>query len=639
MSKTYSAGIVTAYGAAKRAGYQGTYEDFCRQQAGYAESAATVEQAKNTAVSAANTATTKAGEASTAATAAQTAKTQTEAAASQALTKASEASASATSAGQSATNAAASATSAANAASAAQGVLDSIPEDYSDLSRDVDDSKADLTCIQDFDFGILDKAFTYKAQFLLDSNRTTGYIRTTTAYNQYQVNASGAYWEGFYAPAGTYYYGTSISGARSYVKNLVTGEIVKLNTLSSASPVTIPYDSICYITSNNYSSGSWFGTQAEANGESGIYGLSCNIDDPKVSHKITINTTGVGTQFRKFKLYNGHYYRVIVESEEDVSVNVRVGYGTTQTGSLATGLKPNHQYFVQYAGTEYENVLVAVTGACVVTIEDLDTVDSQLNGRHVIEVDNVEDFIRAVNFSNTHKCTINMMPGTYDLISGLGSDYFANAPASNFGLILGNDVIINGSPTAKITAVYTGDNDNVKQYFSPFNAGKCVSPYVITGGYTLNDVWLSGRNIRYLVHDEHNGDTVPYRNVYRNCYFYLDNSENTVWNNHQTIGGGLGVSGTIDITGCIFEGTPHDARTAVLGYHNCKYSEDAQSYINFCDNVLTPTNAIIYLGASGPSQHKTKVLLGNNLWGGVYSKNVGTYDNMDVIAWNNVALQ
>lgn len=184
MSKTYSAGIVTAYGAAKRAGYQGTYEDFCRQQAGYAESAAAVEQAKNTAVSAASTATAKATEATTAATAAQTAKEQTEAAASQALTdigtarsgaisavqtegqtqtsnaraqalaaaqsattastKASEASASATSAGQSATNAAASATSAATSASAAQAVLESIPEDYSDLSRDVDDLKADL---------------------------------------------------------------------------------------------------------------------------------------------------------------------------------------------------------------------------------------------------------------------------------------------------------------------------------------------------------------------------------------------------------------------------------------------------------------------------------------------------------------
>ena len=56
MSKTYSAGIVTAYGAAKRAGYQGTYEDFFRQQAGYAESAATVEQAKQTASQSAQTA-------------------------------------------------------------------------------------------------------------------------------------------------------------------------------------------------------------------------------------------------------------------------------------------------------------------------------------------------------------------------------------------------------------------------------------------------------------------------------------------------------------------------------------------------------------------------------------------------------
>ena len=184
MSKTYSAGIVTAYGAAKRAGYQGTYEDFCRQQAGYAESAAAVEQAKTTAVNAATTATTKAGEATTAATAAQTAKTQTEQAASQALTdigtartgaisavqtegatqtanartqaqaaaasaatastKASEASASATSAGQSATNAAESATSAAQSASDAQDVLDSIPADYSEMSSDVDQLKADL---------------------------------------------------------------------------------------------------------------------------------------------------------------------------------------------------------------------------------------------------------------------------------------------------------------------------------------------------------------------------------------------------------------------------------------------------------------------------------------------------------------
>lgn len=78
MSKTYSAGIVTAYGAAKRAGYQGTYEEFCRQQAGYAGNAAAVEAAKTAAQTAASTATAKAGEATTATTAAQTAETNAE---------------------------------------------------------------------------------------------------------------------------------------------------------------------------------------------------------------------------------------------------------------------------------------------------------------------------------------------------------------------------------------------------------------------------------------------------------------------------------------------------------------------------------------------------------------------------------
>lgn len=39
MAKTYSAGIATAYGAAKRGGYTGTYEDFCHEQAEFAENA------------------------------------------------------------------------------------------------------------------------------------------------------------------------------------------------------------------------------------------------------------------------------------------------------------------------------------------------------------------------------------------------------------------------------------------------------------------------------------------------------------------------------------------------------------------------------------------------------------------------
>lgn len=46
MAETYTAGYVTAYGAAVRGGYTGTYEEFCAEQAKFAENAAAVAQAK-----------------------------------------------------------------------------------------------------------------------------------------------------------------------------------------------------------------------------------------------------------------------------------------------------------------------------------------------------------------------------------------------------------------------------------------------------------------------------------------------------------------------------------------------------------------------------------------------------------------
>ena len=149
--RTYSAGLVTAYGAAVRGGYRGTYAEFCRQQAEYADNAAAVEQAKtdvqSAATSAAGSATSAGASATAAAGSATSAGASATAAAGSATTAGQHkdaAATSATNAASSATAAAASATSAATSASAAQAVLESIPEDYSDLSKDVDDLKADL---------------------------------------------------------------------------------------------------------------------------------------------------------------------------------------------------------------------------------------------------------------------------------------------------------------------------------------------------------------------------------------------------------------------------------------------------------------------------------------------------------------
>lgn len=154
--RTYSAGLVTAYGAAVRGGYRGTYAEFCRQQAEYADNAAAVEQAKtevqSAATSAAGSATSAGASATAAAGSATSAGASATAAAGSATTAGQHkdaAATSATNAASSATAAAASATSAATSASAAQAVLESIPEDYSDLSEDVDRLKADLDAVDD----------------------------------------------------------------------------------------------------------------------------------------------------------------------------------------------------------------------------------------------------------------------------------------------------------------------------------------------------------------------------------------------------------------------------------------------------------------------------------------------------------
>jgi hypothetical protein len=139
MIKTYSAGIVTAYGAAKRAGYTGTYEDFCRQQAGYAENAAAVEQAKTDAINAKNDAVTAKNTAVSAKDDAVSAKNDAVSAKNTATTKAQEASQSATSAGQSATSAEASARASAQSADDAEQSAQSVSGSLAQIQTNKED--------------------------------------------------------------------------------------------------------------------------------------------------------------------------------------------------------------------------------------------------------------------------------------------------------------------------------------------------------------------------------------------------------------------------------------------------------------------------------------------------------------------
>lgn len=165
MSTTYSAGIATAYGAAVRGGYTGTYEQWCALMADYADVGQRAEDAaaaaaqsqsaaaasETAAASSAASASISAGNAAASATAAQTAQTGAE-------TAQTAAAGSATAAAQSATQAASSAAAAAEVEQQAEEVRDSIPADYTALSNTVDrleraaiyeDASGDLVSISD----------------------------------------------------------------------------------------------------------------------------------------------------------------------------------------------------------------------------------------------------------------------------------------------------------------------------------------------------------------------------------------------------------------------------------------------------------------------------------------------------------
>lgn len=355
----------------------------------------------------------------------------------------------------------------------------------------------------------------------------------------------------------------------------------------------------------------------------------------------TFTFAAAATMTQPCPVKNGSVYKITVTGNASVAVNVRSGNGYAQIDDIAVDCYAGNTYFSRYTGTDAPNLLVFASGACTVTVEDISTLSGSGEHRIYATVSTVRELLECIEISHTVKMTICLMDGVYDLISGLGASYFENAPSQNFGPVLCNDVEIVGGEGAVITANYTGGNANVMTYFAAFNAGKCVYPWTLYGGFSLKNVHLEGSKIRYLVHDENNQHDIPYHNVYDGCYFYFDNSGNTSWGSQAIIGGGLGKHGYIEIKNCVFRTPTLASRSAVVSYHN-SLAVGAKSHIILTGNLIAPLNAVFRLGYHGTSEEKTLVLATNNKWGGTPSVSAetssDTVNNFDLQEWNNVVL-
>ena len=229
---------------------------------------------------------------------------------------------------------------------------------------------------------------------------------------------------------------------------------------------------------------------------------------------------------------------------------------------------------------------------------------------------------------NFHDLTVKFYSGTYDLIEEYGT-VALNLISGTAGLNLCNNNKYLFSPNARVKFNYTGGNANVNRYFAPFQQKPSVS-----GGFTLIGLNLECSNVKYAIHDELSGADVTSRTVIKDCKFYLDNRNNTVWPHQQIIGGGLSKNSNISIEGCYFE----SAGTAgMVTYHN-GVSADCLGYIVFKDNYLSGVGrfeAHYY----GESTDVTQCIVTNNSMGRepavIQESSSYSNVNMAITAWNN----
>ena len=236
----------------------------------------------------------------------------------------------------------------------------------------------------------------------------------------------------------------------------------------------------------------------------------------------------------------------------------------------------------------------------------------------------------------TKGTTLYIGKGVYNLLDEFGEEYFNNLTnaSEKAGLWLYNDIHIIFEKGSKVVCNYSGTNDNVKKFFSPFNSGDDTKH----GGFIIENLNLECANVRYCVHDEHVNDRVPYCQRYINCTMKLDNTNNSVWTSAQCIGGGLGGYGDIEFKGCIFNSILNggSTNTAALSYHNTRYVEDAKSVIRITGCYFQDYNTIgIY--SYGDTTEYSDVIINNNSLGSEIDNMIydNWHENIKVLSWNN----
>lgn len=221
--------------------------------------------------------------------------------------------------------------------------------------------------------------------------------------------------------------------------------------------------------------------------------------------------------------------------------------------------------------------------------------------------------------------------GEWDIIDELGSDYVNSVSYTKRGIVLKNRIKLVFSSKSKVICDYSGDNTAIKNWLSPFNAGK--------HGFTLENLNIYSHNVRYSMHDERDSDGDFYINKYINCHFFNHNEKGGF---RQCIGGGLGKNGYIVIENCVFE-NPKANNNSLVSYHNTANVGGGPAKSNIeVSNCYVKGSGTLRFSWYGTSTDITIVkATGNNLGSAIQfvaetSDGTSPNENVELYEWNNI---
>lgn len=326
--------------------------------------------------------------------------------------------------------------------------------------------------------------------------------------------------------------------------------------------------------------------------------------------------------------YSGSKYRIVAQ-------NASITSGVTNTITINSMVinEVNRLEESPYYDDNFESMLAKIFNGI-----DKNKVFTCLKSTDPNAPGDFDNFVEAVTtltqMDNAH---LFVGAGEWDIISEFGSEYMGNVSSSSstWGLVLKNNIHIVGSSKSIIKAINASGStnfDNIKQYFSVFNAG--------VKGFTIENLTIVDDSIRYSVHDDlGNAGATPYHNRYINCSMTHTNGMYP-----DCIGAGIGQDCYVEIKGCVFDGDETRGGQPVTRYvyyhgNNDSSVTNAKAKIIVEGNYFKKTGTF-KLTNYGNSTTISEAYVSNNSFGSAPEVTNGSspnpiIENMKMIAWNN----